>query len=493
MKLNRHKFSIVLMSTSLVLLAGFLVLFIKKTWDDEVLALKKETGFLFVNSVRGIEGRMMDRIITHNIRGGAGGDSIHHEFAIRLPEPPQNDSVQIMTFVSEKRVNVVEGGKATGSMAASDTTMKIRIAARPSGEEETEMAGSLSMIIALSDKDSIEVKRSPEAIWTMLDSNFTASMQRSKLPVGFQVVQLGGDSVFIEKDMTTGSYTDLASGNKYVAELSDYQGYIFKKIWPELAFSLGLFGCVSLAFFTVFKNLQAQRRLTELKNDFIQNVTHELKTPIATVGVAIEALRNFEAGKDPARTQEYLDISKHELNRLGLLVDKVLRISHFEQNEPVLHLEPLDFQALVGDVMASMRLQFEQKNAQVSFETSGESFLVNGDRMHLASVVYNLLDNALKYSPGQPEIAVRLFSEGNEIKLEVADRGIGIAPEHRERIFEKFYRVPTGNVHNVKGYGLGLSYVASVVEKHGGRVDFFQREEGGSAFVIALNLATGIS
>jgi signal transduction histidine kinase len=482
MKLNRHKFSIVLMSTSLVLLAGFLVLFVKKAWDDEVLALKKETGFLFVNSIRGIEGRMMDRIITHNILGGVGGDSIHHEFAIRLPEPPDSDSVQIMTFISEEKVKVMEG----------DTTMKIRIAASPSGEAETEMSGSLSMIIALSDKDSLEVKRSPEAIWTMLDSNFSASMQRSKLPVGFQVVQLGGDSVAIEKNITTGSYTDLASGNKYVAELSDYQGYIFKETWPEIAFSLALFGCVSLAFFTVFKNLQAQRRLTELKNDFIQNVTHELKTPIATVGVAIEALRNFDAGKDPTRTQEYLDISKHELNRLGLLVDKVLRISHFEQNEPVLHLEPIDFQSLVSEVMASIRLQFEQKNAQVSYETSGESFLVNGDRMHLASVVYNLLDNALKYSPGQPEIAVRLFSEGNEIKLEVADRGIGIAPEHRERIFEKFYRVPTGNVHDVKGYGLGLSYVASVVEKHGGRVTVVDREMGGSVFVITLNLATGI-
>ncbi|MBK8563110.1 MAG: ATP-binding protein [Saprospiraceae bacterium] len=120
-----------------------------------------------------------------------------------------------------------------------------------------------------------------------------------------------------------------------------------------------------------------------------------------------------------------------------------------------------------------------------------QNFMVNGDRMHLASVVYNLLDNALKYSPGQPEIDVRLFSEGNELKLEVADRGIGIAPEHRERIFEKFYRVPTGNVHNVKGHGLGLSYVASVVQKHGGRVAVGDGKMGGSVFVITLNLTTG--
>ncbi len=478
MKLNRHRLSIVLMSASLVLLAGFLVLFMKKAWDDEVLALKKETGFLFVNSIRGIEGRMMDRIITHNIQGIGDGDSIKHEFNIRLREPSMHgDSLKIMSFVSEEKLKVVESG---------ETEMKIRIAASPSGNEETEMSGSLSMIIALSDGDTFEVKRSPEAIWAMLDSNFSASMLRSKLPVGFQVVRLGGDTLCPEDGMRSGSYTDLASGDSYVAELSDYQGYIFKKIWPELAFSLGLFGCVSLAFFTVFRNLQAQRRLTELKNDFIQNVTHELKTPIATVGVAIEALRNFDAGKDPGRTQEYLDISKHELNRLGLLVDKVLRMSHFEENEPELHLEPIDFQSLVNEVMASMRLQFEQQKAHVNFEVQGSSFMVNGDRMHLASVVYNLLDNALKYSPGQPEIAVRLFSEENEIKLEVADCGIGIAPEHRERIFEKFYRVPTGNVHNVKGYGLGLSYVASVVKKHGGRIEVESGDDFKTSFKIHL-------
>ncbi|MBI1224717.1 MAG: GHKL domain-containing protein [Bacteroidetes bacterium] len=475
MKLDRHRFSIVLMSASLLLLAAFLMLFVKKAWDDEVLALKKETGFLFVNSIRGIEGHMMDRIITHNIKGEPG-DSLHQEFTIRMPEPPKGDSLKVMTFVAEKSMRFTEG----------DTNVQIRIAATPKAKDESEMSGSLSMIIALSDKDSFEVKRNPELVWNMLDSNFTASMQRSKLPISFQVVRLGGDTLCPEEGMRSGSYTDLASGDSYVAELSNYNGYIFKKILPELGFSLGLFGCVSLAFFTVFKNLQTQRRLTELKNDFIQNVTHELKTPIATVGVAIEALRNFDAMKDPARTEEYLDISKSELNRLSLLVDKVLRMSLFEKTAPVLHLEAVDFQAVVEEVLASMRLQFENQNARVSFEASGEDLRVNGDRLHLTSLVYNLLDNALKYSLGQTEIAVRLFCEANEIHFEVADRGIGISPEHRERIFEKFYRVPTGNVHNTKGHGLGLSYVASVVQQHGGKIKVESSDDFKTIFSIQL-------
>jgi len=465
------------MSASLVLLAGFLVLFLKKAWDDEVQAMKKETGFRFVNSIRSIEGRMMDRLLTHDIRGV--GDSTEERFMIRLPKRPEGDSLKIMTFVAEEKFR----------QERQDTNVKVRISAAPFGSGEAEIAGSLSMIVSMTSDgktDSVHFSSNHPRMLAMLDSNFTASMQNSKMPVEFKIVSDKNDTVSAGNWVRSGSYTDLASGETYAAELSEYQGYIFKKILPELGFSLGLFGCVSLAFFTVFKNLQAQRRLTELKNDFIQNVTHELKTPIATVGVAIEALRNFDAMKDPARTQEYLDISKSELNRLSLLVDKVLRMSLFEKTAPVLHLETVDFQAIVNEVLASMKLQFEHQNAQLSFETNGDDFRVNGDRLHLTSVVYNLLDNALKYSPGQPEIAVRLFCEAKEIRLEVADRGIGIAPEHRERIFEKFYRVPTGNVHDAKGHGLGLSYVASVVQQHGGRIEVESGNDFKTSFKIHL-------
>lgn len=464
------------MSASLVLLASFLMLFLKKTWNDEVAALKKETGFLFVNSIRGIEGSMMDRLITHNIRGRAG-DSIEQEFVLRMPKQPEGDSLKIFTFVTEEKFKVEER----------DTNVRIRIAASSLRGKETEMAGSLSMMVAMtSENDSFHVASNHPEILPLLDSNFTASMRNSKLPIGFKIVSTKNDSTAGANWVRSGSYTDLASGESYAAELSNYRGYIFQKILPELLFSLLLFGCVAGAFFVVFKNLQAQRRLTELKNDFIQNVTHELKTPIATVGVAIEALRNFDAMQNPARTQEYLDISKSELNRLSLLVDKVLRMSLFEKTAPVLHLEQVDFQAIVNEVLASMKLQFENQNAQVSFVATGENFMLKGDRLHLTSVVYNLLDNALKYSPGQPEIAVRLFCEADKIKLEVADKGIGIAPEHQERIFEKFYRVPTGNVHNAKGHGLGLSYVASVVQQHGGSISIDSEDDFSTVFKIRL-------
>ena len=228
-----------------------------------------------------------------------------------------------------------------------------------------------------------------------------------------------------------------------------------------------------------------QKRLADIKNEFISNITHELKTPIATVSVAIEALRSFNASMDAQRSKEYLEISANELQRLSLLVDKVLKLSMFENKGIDLKYEPLNMQALIKEVASSMRLQFEKKNATVSISSEGDSSL-EGDRLHLVSVIFNLLDNALKYSYDNPHINITTIDGGNKLSLIVTDDGIGIPQEYREKVFEKFFRVPTGNLHNAKGYGLGLSYVAQVVKKHNGSIKVEPLEGGGSKFVIVI-------
>jgi two-component system phosphate regulon sensor histidine kinase PhoR len=228
-----------------------------------------------------------------------------------------------------------------------------------------------------------------------------------------------------------------------------------------------------------------QKRLADIKNEFISNITHELKTPIATVSVAIEALRSFNASMDPQRSKEYLDISANELQRLSLLVDKVLKLSMFENKEIDLKYEALNMQVLIQEVASSMRLQFEKKNAAVSISAEGETGF-EGDRLHMVSVIFNLLDNALKYSYDNPRINITSVGTANKISLIITDDGIGIPEEYREKVFEKFFRVPTGNLHNAKGYGLGLSYVAQVVKKHKGTIKVEPADGGGSKFVIAL-------
>jgi two-component system phosphate regulon sensor histidine kinase PhoR len=256
-----------------------------------------------------------------------------------------------------------------------------------------------------------------------------------------------------------------------------------------ILFSLFLVGVTVLSFVLLYRNLLRQRKLTEIKNEFISNITHELKTPIATVGVAIEALRNFNAINDPQRTQEYLDISQNELLRLSLLVDKVLKLSMFEKKEIELKYELVDLKGVVDEVVSSMKLQIEKYNASVSVSADGDTHL-QGDRLHLLSVVFNLLDNALKYGNSNTAVKFELKEKENEVELTVADNGIGISPEYQDRIFEKFFRVPLGNTHNTKGYGLGLSYVSHVVQRHKGKIEVESQPGIGSKFIITLPKAS---
>jgi two-component system phosphate regulon sensor histidine kinase PhoR len=210
-----------------------------------------------------------------------------------------------------------------------------------------------------------------------------------------------------------------------------------------------------------------------------------LKTPIATVSVAIEALKSFNAMDNPAKTREYLDISQHELQRLSLLVDKVLKLSMFEKKEIELKIETVDLKLLVEEVAASMRLQLEKHQANLSIRSAGDT-KVQGDRLHFMSVIFNLLDNAIKYSKARPSIEIDIKEAGEKAELSVADNGIGIPAEYKERIFEKFFRIPTGNLHDAKGYGLGLSYVAHVVNKHQGEIHVESQLGTGSRFIIKL-------
>jgi two-component system, OmpR family, phosphate regulon sensor histidine kinase PhoR len=223
-----------------------------------------------------------------------------------------------------------------------------------------------------------------------------------------------------------------------------------------------------------------------IKNDFISNITHELKTPIATVSVALEALKNFKGIDNPKLTTEYLDIAQHELGRLSMLTDKVLTTSLFDERGVTLEFEPVDLAKMTSTILSSMKLVVEKLAASISLEKTGTDFVAEGSALHLTNVVYNLLDNALKYSLERPLITILLQDMGEKLLFSVADKGIGIPAAYQGKIFEKFFRMPTGDVHNIKGYGLGLSYVEQVVKGHGGTITVKSAPGEGTAFTITL-------
>jgi two-component system, OmpR family, phosphate regulon sensor histidine kinase PhoR len=274
--------------------------------------------------------------------------------------------------------------------------------------------------------------------------------------------------------------------HEYTVLLYNVRGLLVSQIAPQIFFSLVLTLMVGSAFLLMFKNLRSQQRLMQAKNEFIGNISHELKTPVATVSVVLEALRNFHAIDNPALTQEYLGIAQSELNRLAIMTDRILKTAVFEDKGVEYEPETVDMNEIVSQVMRSMKLVYEKNKAQVHYKTEGTNFNVSGSPVHLTNVIYNLLDNALKYCILAPRISVTLIASAEVLHIRVKDNGVGIDRAYHKKIFEKFFRVPTGDIHNTKGYGLGLNYVSTVVSRHGGMIVVESEPANGSEFIVSL-------
>ena len=236
----------------------------------------------------------------------------------------------------------------------------------------------------------------------------------------------------------------------------------------------------------MYRNIRSQQRLMAQKSDFISNITHELKTPVATVSVALEALQSFDVNVHPERSKEYLAIAQQELNRLTELTDKILKTTVFEEQGSMIDQEIVDLDNATSSACSSLKLLLDKAEAEVKIERSGENFKVKGSTLHLTNSISNLLENSIKYSAGKVDISIKLHSSPGSVSISVRDQGIGIAQEYQKKIFEKFFRVPTGNIHKVKGYGLGLSYVANVIAAHKGKVEVKSNSGEGSEFIITL-------
>jgi len=273
---------------------------------------------------------------------------------------------------------------------------------------------------------------------------------------------------------------DVIGGKKMALVNPHYKADIFHAILPHISFALFLWIIVGAAFYYTWKNLKTQLRLNALRDEFVSNITHELKTPITTVGVALESLEMSNEIKS-SLSHRYLDICQSELKRLSMLVERILH-----NHAPQIHYEKIDIQQILDEVMHHMKVQFDNKHAKVDVHHGGDNFLINGDKAHMSGVLYNLLENALKYSPKDPFIKVNLERYNGSVKIDIEDNGIGIDPEYHQKIFEKLYRVPQHNRHDVKGHGLGLSYVADVVRKHHGKIDVVSEVGKGSKFSMTL-------
>jgi two-component system phosphate regulon sensor histidine kinase PhoR len=268
----------------------------------------------------------------------------------------------------------------------------------------------------------------------------------------------------------------------------DKQGYLLGKVWSAMVSSGFLVLVILFCFGYSIRTILRQKKLSEMKNDFINNMTHELKTPISTVSLAVEALNDKDIEQSALRTK-YIKVIGEENKRLGNQVEKVLQIAAIDRNDYNLKEEILHMSEMVKSAAEHIAMQVEQRGGRLNIIEKAEKDLVQGDELHLTNIILNLLDNANKYSPDSPNITLRTASDEEDFILSIHDKGIGMTREQQKHIFEKFYRVPTGDLHNVKGFGLGLAYVQRIVEAHGGSIHVDSEPGKGSKFSITLPLA----
>jgi signal transduction histidine kinase len=241
-------------------------------------------------------------------------------------------------------------------------------------------------------------------------------------------------------------------------------------------------------FVFILRLMRNQRMYAQARIAFTSNMTHELKTPVATVSLALETIMENQLENDPQTLRDYLEISRGELRRLNLMIDKVLNLEHLDNGQMKLRTELFDVQQALIQVISSMRLQLETSGAQLNFEPMVLPCFVSGDPVHLTNVFYNLIENALKYGGEHLILEISCHMNTHEVKISFKDNGPGIAGAYHEKIFERFFRIPsaTNDIHNVKGTGLGLNYVKQIIEKHNGHIKLESEIGKGSNFIIYL-------
>ena len=250
--------------------------------------------------------------------------------------------------------------------------------------------------------------------------------------------------------------------------------------------SISLITIVIGTFFYSIKIINNQKKITQIKSDFINNMTHELKTPIATIGLACEALKDKDIELNKPMKDKFLSTITNENERLGKLVETVLQNTISDKGTPELKLEIFNIEEIIEKAMKSIQLSFDKEEGSIETDFMALNKIVEADKLHITNVIYNLLDNSLKYSENKPHVKISTRDVIGGLVIRIKDNGIGIAKDNQEKIFEKLFRVPTGNIHNVKGFGLGLSYVKSIMELHQGSIKVESKLGHGSTFLISL-------
>lgn len=337
-----------------------------------------------------------------------------------------------------------------------------------------------------------------------LDSVLRLSMAEAGIPIGFSYGIAGApaDSIRLARpeaaapDLRLSAlraplflFEPLGHRSELVVHFPGRDVYLLKQLWPALLASFGFIAILAFAFVSTIRVIMRQQRLAVLMVDFINNMTHEFKTPISTVALASEAIRRDDVISKKTKVLQYNRMIAEETARMKNQVDRILQMAQLEEGDVELRKGPVDAHGIIRSAAANFAVQVDTRGGAITTDLRAARHVIEADAVHLASMIHNLLDNANKYSPLAPEIVITTVNEDGAFVVRVKDAGIGIPEEHQKSVFEKYYRVPKGNLHDVKGFGIGLSYVKLLMEAHGGSIALVS--EPGKGTEVRLRFPVG--
>ena len=288
---------------------------------------------------------------------------------------------------------------------------------------------------------------------------------------------------------------NLAMDESLIIVALNWKDFAFKSLRWRIITAILFTIIIITAFYLTVRTMLRQKKLGDIKNDFINNMTHEFKTPIATISLAVDAMKNEKVIHDREKITYFNRIIKEENQRMNRQVETILKASQLEKQEVDLNLKPVHVHEIIKDVADNFSLQLEEKKGRAELLLNASNDLINADEVHFSNLINNLIDNAIKYSKENVPIFVKITtqSDNKNLAIRVEDNGIGMNKETLKRVFEKFYRAHTGNIHNVKGFGLGLSYVKTIIEAHHGQIKADSTLGKGSVFTIEIALKRNAS
>ncbi len=440
--------------------------------------------------------------------------SNYNEMALRMQDYAQNQNVhgaisvnasigtggamqmQNTTIIND---SVVKNQTQQGFL---QDTLNGAIVLRPdkNNPQTQNFLNSLTNMLQSNLQSSIDALATPDIkIFTQL---FSEELEKAGIRIPFRVELLQTDKLDVAQPDTLGVYAtpEYQPGAdskvfRYEIDSFSYRYYqvttealtplILNEMTGILTTSVIIILILAFSFYYLIHTILKQKTLDEMKSDFTNNITHELKTPIAVAYAANDALLNFDQADDKAQREGYLRICQEQLTRLSNLVEQILSMSMEQRKSIRLQPEEIRLEEVFVTLVEQHKLK-TNKPADITVDVSPDDMTVYADRTHFTHILSNLIDNAIKYSPEEVRIHITCRQSENGTEISVKDNGIGIAPDKQKHIFDKFYRVPTGNIHNVKGYGLGLYYVKTVVEKHGGNIKVRSEQGKGSEFKVTI-------